>query len=110
MNLVQEGYYDFIKRVKIFINTTGIDGLNIDYFADCYGAGYLNKSDSCYNAEEERPINFTVQLHLTKRQDRNYVSIFSTLLWPIYTLAEDPRQSCRRQRLAFTFYWCLVYL
>ncbi|XP_063916638.1 integrin beta-nu-like isoform X2 [Zophobas morio] len=68
LNLVDEGYYSFIRKVNLF--TTEIDGLEVDFFADCDGNGIWKKKQTCTNAEEGKEINFKVQLMLTKYQNK----------------------------------------
>ncbi|RZC38267.1 integrin beta-nu-like, partial [Asbolus verrucosus] len=67
LNLVMEGYYAFMKQVSLSIET--IDGLQVDFFADCEGNGRWKKTDICSNAEEGKPIDFIVQFLLNRYQD-----------------------------------------
>lgn len=80
LGLVKEGYYDFIKHVNLFVNSSHIDGLNIEYFVDCFGTQNWQKSSSCGNAEEGKTINFKIQFLLEKPQNENEVrQVFNNL-------------------------------
>lgn len=90
LHLVEKGYYAFIKQVNLFVNTSHIDGLNVEYFADCYGDKKWKKSSSCNNAEEGKSINFKLQFLLEKPQDidevRSCLKNFKILNNYIYNL------------------------
>ncbi|KAJ8923181.1 hypothetical protein NQ315_001735 [Exocentrus adspersus] len=76
LELINKGYYNFVRQVKFFINTTSSENLDVKFFGDCDRLGIFNETSACYNVENE-PVDFTVQLTLkgppTKLSDVFYV-------------------------------------
>lgn len=78
IQLVREGYYEFMKRTTLYLNTSQIEGLQADFFADCYGTGVFKKTDTCDNVEEGKPIKYRLQFTLNRYQERESVSPFTS--------------------------------
>ncbi|CAG9773873.1 unnamed protein product [Ceutorhynchus assimilis] len=64
IDLVKAGFYDFVKQVEFSVNTTHAPELGVKFFGDCYGLGHFNNTSGCWNIEEEKPVQFKLEISL----------------------------------------------
>jgi integrin beta 1 len=75
LQLVEDGYYAFMKQVALSVDTKDIEGLKVDFFAECV-PGEMKKTHTCDNAKEGEPIKFLIQLMLTEYQSNSSATLY----------------------------------
>lgn len=73
LKLVENGYYEFMQQVNLFVNTSEFKDLEVKFFADCGRSGRWVQKGYCDNAEEDKIMKFKVQFQLNEYHTGNTV-------------------------------------